>query len=192
MAQNNTSRLFLIRHGETEWARSGRHTSFTDLPLTDHGRAQAESLRPRLASYPFALVLTSPMQRARQTCEIAGFGERAEVCDDLREFNYGEYEGLMTDQIRAKDPGWNIFNSPCPGGETPALVAARAAKVVARARAEAGDTLVFTHGHFGRFLAASWLGQPPAFGGSLSLDTATLNLLGWLGATPAILTWNAA
>ena len=185
------SRLFLIRHGETEWARNGRHTSRTDLPLTDRGRALATALRPRLAGLPFALILTSPMQRARQTCELAGFHDRAEVEDNLRDSDYGEYEGLTTEQIR-KIPGWNVFTHPCPGGETLAQVAARADRVIARARAVTGDTLVFSHGHMGRTLAARWLGQDAKFAANLMLDTGTLNVLGWLHDVPAIQTWNAA
>ncbi|MGA2052446.1 MAG: histidine phosphatase family protein [Opitutales bacterium] len=186
------SRLFLIRHGETEWARNGRHTSRTDLPLTDRGRSLAMALRHRLTGLPFALVLTSPLQRARQTCDIAGFRERAEIDSDLHEFDYGEYEGLTTEQIREKVPGWNVFTHPCPGGETLAQVAARADRVIARARAVSGDTLVFTHGHIGRTIAARWLAQPPQFAAALSLDTGTLNTLGFLHDVPAIHTWNAA
>jgi broad specificity phosphatase PhoE len=186
------TRLFIIRHGETEWARAGRHTSRTDLPLTDRGRSLATALRHRLMGLPFALVLTSPLQRARQTCELAGFRERAEIDDNLREFDYGEYEGLTTDQIRAKVPGWNVFTHPCPGGETLAQVAARADRVIVRARAAKGDTLVFTHGHLGRTLAARWLDQPPEFAAALMLDTGTMNVLGWLHDVPAVQTWNAA
>lgn len=186
------TRLFIIRHGETEWARAGRHTSRTDLPLTDRGRSLATALRHRLMGLPFALVLTSPLQRARQTCELAGFRERAEIDDNLREFDYGEYEGLTTDQIRAKVPGWNVFTHPCPGGETLAQVAARADRVIVRARAAKGDALVFTHGHLGRTLAARWLDQPPEFAAALMLDTGTMNVLGWLHDVPAVQTWNAA
>jgi probable phosphoglycerate mutase len=184
-------RLFLIRHGETEWALSGRHTSHTDLPLTAHGRAMAAGLPARLAGLNFALVLTSPMLRARETCNIAGFADRAEVCDDLREFDYGEYEGLTTAEIRARDPNWKVYTRPCPGGDTVEQVVARVSRVIARVRAISGDTLVFTHGHLGRFLAAGWIGQPPIFGASLALDTGTLNILGWERENPAILTWNA-
>jgi probable phosphoglycerate mutase len=184
-------RLFLIRHGETEWALSGRHTSRTDLPLTERGRAQATQLRPRLTGQSFALVLTSPRQRARQTCELAGFGPQAEVVDDLREFDYGEYEGLTGDQIRARVPGWNIFTHPCPGGEALAQVAARADNVIARVHAATGDVIVFTHGHMGRILAARWLGQPAGFGAALMLDTATVNILDWHHNIPALQTWNA-
>jgi len=183
-------RLFLIRHGETAWALTGRHTSRTDLPLTEHGRARAALLRARLAQYSFAQVLTSPRLRARETAELAGF-PRAEVDEDLREFEYGDYEGLTKPEILARAPGWNIFRDGCPGGETPAQVVARAQNVCARVRATPGDTLVFTHGHMGRFLAAAWLGQPPAFGAQLALDTATLNILGDDGARAYVQVWNS-
>ncbi len=185
-------RLFLIRHGETEWAREGRHTSRTDLPLTDRGRSLATALRHRLSGLPFALVLTSPLQRARQTCELAGFREKAEIEPNLREFDYGDYEGLTSDQIRQKVPGWNVFTHPCPGGETLAQVSARADAVITRVRGASGDVLVFTHGHMGRTLAARWLAQPPEFAAALMLDTGTLNVLGTLHDVPAIQTWNAA
>ncbi len=183
-------RLFLIRHGETAWAVTGQHTSRTDLPLTEHGRARAATLPERLANHTFALVLTSPRLRARQTAELAGF-PHAEVCEDLREFDYGDYEGLTKPQILARAPGWNIFKDGCPGGETPAQVVARAQNIAVRARATAGDTLVFTHGHLGRILAATWLGQSVTFGAQLALDTATLNILADEGSRPFIQIWNA-
>ncbi|HTB63918.1 MAG TPA: histidine phosphatase family protein [Opitutales bacterium] len=183
-------RLFLIRHGETAWSLSGQHTSRTDLPLTDNGRAAAAKLPARLAKYSFALVLTSPRLRARETAKLAGF-PNAEVCEDLREFDYGEYEGLTKAQIRAKAPGWNsVLTDPCPGGETPAQVAARAQRVAARVRATNGDCLVFTHGHLGRILAACWLGQPPIFAQQFSLDTTTLSILGDDGGRAYIQAWN--
>jgi probable phosphoglycerate mutase len=182
-------RLFIIRHGETAWALTGQHTSRTDLPLTEHGRAMAATLPPRLAQYSFAQVLSSPRLRARQTAELAGF-PHAEVCEDLREFDYGEYEGLTKPQIQARAPGWNIFKDGCPGGETLAQVAARAQNVAARVRATAGDTLVFTHGHLGRILASCWLRLPPTFGAQLALDTATINILGDDGDRPYLQVWN--
>jgi len=182
-------RLFLIRHGETEWALSGRHTSRTDLPLTEHGRAQAATLVARLAGNKFSLVLTSPRQRARTTAQLAGY-PNAEVCEDLREFEYGDYEGLLKPEILARAPGWNIFKDGCPGGETVAQVVVRAQKIIAHARGESGDTLVFTHGHLGRILAATWLGQPPTFGQQLVLDTCTLSILSWERAAAAVQAWN--
>jgi broad specificity phosphatase PhoE len=183
-------RLFLIRHGETEWALSGRHTSRTDLPLTANGRAQAATLKPRLEKFSFARVLCSPRRRALETCELAGLGEHAEITEDLREFEYGDYEGLLKSEILAKAPGWNIFRDGCPGGETPAQVAARALSVVNRVRAADGDVIVFTHGHLGRFLGTVWLGQPLMFGAQLKLDTCTVSLLGWDGNTASLQTWN--
>ncbi len=184
-------RLFLIRHGETEWALSGRHTSRTDLPLTDNGRAQAAKLAARLAGQKFVLVLTSPRQRARTTAELAGF-PAAEVCENLREFEYGEYEGLLKEEIFKRAPGWNIFKDGCPGGETVAQVVARAQRLIQRAQAANGDALVFTHGHLGRILTATWLGQPATFGGQLVLDTCTLNILKQEGGRAFIQTWNCA
>jgi probable phosphoglycerate mutase len=184
-------RLFLIRHGETAWSLSGQHTSRTDLPLTENGRAAAAKLPARLAKYSFAFVLTSPRLRARETAKLAGF-PHAEICEDLREFDYGEYEGLTKAQIRVKAPGWNsVLTDPCPGGETPAQVAVRAQNVITRARAATGDTLVFSHGHLGRILAATWLNQPPTFAAQLVLDTTTLNILADNGGTSSLQVWNA-
>ncbi len=184
-------RLYLIRHGETEWALSGRHTSRTDLPLTMRGRGQAMALRPRLAGIKFVRVLSSPRHRARDTAELAGF-PNAEVCEEVREFEYGDYEGLLKPEILAKAPGWNIFRDGCPGGETVAEVVARAQKVISRARGEAGDTLVFSHGHMGRMLAVCWLGQPPVFGQQLILDTCTVNILSWEKEVAAVQAWNCS
>ena len=183
--------LYLIRHGETEWALSGRHTSRTDLPLTEHGRAQAATLKARLAGIKFAQVLSSPRQRARTTAELAGFPQ-AEVCEDLREFEYGDYEGLLKPEILVRAPGWNIFRDGCPGGEEVAQVVARAQKVISRVREGTGDTLVFSHGHMGRMLAVCWLGQPPTFGQQLILDTCTVNILSWEKEVAAVQAWNCA
>ena len=183
-------RLFLIRHGETAWALSGQHTSRTDLPLTAHGRARAALLPARLAQYKFTQVLCSPRLRARETAELAGF-PRPEICEDLREFDYGDYEGLTKPQILARAPGWNIFRDGCPGGETLAQVAARAQNIAARVRAAGGDTLVFTHGHLGRILTAVWLGQPATFGAQLALDTTTLSILGDDGDRAFMQVWNS-
>jgi probable phosphoglycerate mutase len=183
-------RLFLIRHGETEWALSGRHTSWTDLPLTENGRTQAMALKARLAALTFALVLTSPRLRARQTCELAGLGEKAVVSEDLREFEYGDYEGLLKSEILAKAPNWNIFRDGCPGGEMPAQVVARVEKVIARVRAVNGDVVVFSHGHLSRIFATVWLGQPIMFGTQLKLDTCTVSVLTWENATANLQSWN--
>ncbi len=184
-------RLFIIRHGETAWSLSGQHTSSTDLALTENGRRQAATLTTRLAGWKFARVLTSPRQRARTTAELAGF-PHAEVTEDLREFEYGEYEGLRKAEILARAPGWDIFRDGCPGGETVAQVLARAQRVCARVRAGGDDALVFTHGHLGRVLAVAWLGQPATFGAQLALDTCTLNILKDDGGRAMIQTWNCA
>ena len=150
--------VFAIRHGETAWSLSGQHTGTTDIPLTDNGRRLAERLRPVLARETFALVLVSPLQRARETCELAGLGEAAVIDPDLVEWNYGEYEGLTPKQIRKAAPGWLIFRDGCPGGEAPEQVGARVDRVIARARAVVGDVALFAHGHVLRVLAARWIG----------------------------------
>lgn len=183
--------LFIIRHGETAWTLTGQHTSRTDLPLTENGRAQALKLAPRLAGKKFALALTSPRQRARTTAELVGITQ-VEVCEDLREFDYGSYEGLLKEAILKSAPGWNIFKDGCPGGETVEQVMARAACVVARVKAAQGDAIVFSHGHMSRILTACWLGQPALFGNQLALDTCTLNILKDDAGRTFIQTWNCA
>jgi probable phosphoglycerate mutase len=184
-------RVFLIRHGETEWSLSGQHTGVTDIPLTENGRNVARRLSPALAKEHFALVLSSPRQRSLETARIAGFGERVEIDPDLSEWDYGEYEGLTTPQIRERVPGWTVFTHPCPGGETAEQVAARADRVLARAAAAGGDVALFSHGHMGRVLGVRWLGLPPIQGRHFLLGTATLNVLGHERTTPAIAIWNA-
>jgi len=184
-------RLFAIRHGETEWSLNGRHTGTTDIPLTDNGRRLATRLRPLLARTSFARVLTSPLQRARETCELAGLGESALVDPDLVEWNYGKYEGLTPAQIHATADGWLIFRDGCPGGETPAEIGERVDRVIARVRVVAGDVAVFAHGHVLRVLAARWLGLPPGAGQHFLLDTGTLNVLSYYRGVPALKTWNA-
>ncbi|HEU5038813.1 MAG TPA: histidine phosphatase family protein [Nocardioides sp.] len=181
--------LWLVRHGKTEWSANGRHTSTTDLPLLPEGEEVARSLAPRLAEVDFALVLTSPRLRARRTAELAGFGS-AEVDEDLVEWDYGDYEGVTTREIRERVPGWTVWNQPVPGGETATEVCARLDRVVARAQAADGDTLVFGHGHALRALAARWLRRPVAFGQHLRLDTATVSVLGWEHEAPVVLRWN--
>ncbi len=180
--------LWMVRHGETEWSRDGRHTSVTDLPLTDAGEETAASLRERLAATAFDQVLVSPRLRARHTAELAGFPD-AEVDDDLVEWSYGDYEGVTTNGIRESVPDWTVWTHPLPGGETAAQVASRLDRVVERARTT-GRTLVFSHGHASRVLAARWLGEEPQFGRHLRLDTATISVLGFERETPAILRWN--
>lgn len=182
--------LFVIRHGETAWSLSGQHTSTTDLPLTDNGRRLAQRLRPLLATEAFALVLVSPRQRARQTCEIAGLGGQAVVEPDLAEWNYGRYEGLTAEQIQAMAPGWVVFRDGCPGGETPEQVGARADRVIARVRAAGGNVVLFAHGHVLRVLAARWIGLPVSAGQHFLLDTVTLSVLGAYRGIPAVRIWN--
>ena len=183
--------VFAIRHGETAWSLNGRHTGTTDIPLTDNGRRRAERLRPVLAGETFALVLVSPMRRARETCELAGFGDRAAVDPDLMEWNYGEYEGLTTEQIHEAAPGWQIFRDGCPGGESPEQVAARVDRVIARARTAEGDVvLLFAHGHVLRALAARWLGLPVGAGQHFYLSTGTLSVFGYYRDVPVLKIWN--
>jgi probable phosphoglycerate mutase len=187
----STQKIYVVRHGETEWSLSGQHTGVTDIPLTENGRAVARRLRPILAEPSFTLVLTSPLSRARETCELAGLGGRAELDPDLKEWNYGEYEGLTPKQIHDKKPGWMIFRDGCPGGETPAQIGARVDRVIARVRAAPGDVALFAHGHVFRVLVVRWIGLPPAAGQHFLLDTATLNVLGYYRDSPAVKIWNA-
>ena len=182
--------VFAIRHGETAWSLSGQHTGTTDIPLTDNGRRLAERLRPALACETFALVLTSPLARARETCALAGLGDRAVVDPDLVEWNYGRYEGLTPEQIHAVAPGWLIFRDGSPGGESPDQVGARVDRVIGRARGTDGDVALFAHGHVLRVLAARWLGLPPAGGQHFLLETGTLSVLGYYHDVPAVKVWN--
>jgi broad specificity phosphatase PhoE len=182
--------IYLVRHGETEWSASGQHTSTTDVPLTDAGREAAERLRPLFAGVDLALVLTSPMSRARETAELAGVGDRAEVDEDLAEFAYGEYEGRTTAEIRKERPGWNVWDDGAPGGETPADVGRRADRVIERALAAGGDVAVFGHGHFLRVLGARWIADPPEQGGSLGLSTGAVCRLGFERERRVIWGWN--
>jgi len=183
---------WLVRHGQTEWSLSGRHTGTTDLPLTDEGRAQATGIAARLAGRDFALVLSSPRSRALDTARLAGFGDRLEVDPDLAEWDYGDVEGLTSEAIRERFPGWTIWRGPWPGGEAADAVAARADRIVERIRGASGDALVFSHGHLLRVLAARWAGLAAADGGRLALSTATLSVLGWDREAPVIQSWNEA
>jgi len=183
--------LWLARHGETDWSAVGRHTGRTDLPLNDNGRAAARQLATVLAGEHFDLVLTSPLQRARETCELAGFADRATVDSDLREWDYGEYEGITMKQIRETRPGWTVFADGSPGGETIAEVSARADHVIERVRSQTGRVLAFGHGHSLRVLAARWISLPPADGAKLVLGTASVSVLGWEHESAAIAKWNA-
>lgn len=184
-------RVVLVRHGETAWSLSGQHTGVTDIPLTENGRTVARRLVPVLARERFALVLSSPRRRALETAQLAGLGDACQIDPDLAEWSYGEYEGLTTPQIRERVPGWTVFSHVCPGGETADEVAARADRVLARARAAGGDVALFSHGHMGRVLAARWLGLRAEDGRLFLLGTATLNVLGHERTTPAIEIWNA-
>src|SRR5213596_1691439 len=184
--------IYLVRHGETAWSLTGQHTGLTDVPLTERGERNARRLGERLAGLAFAKVFTSPLQRAARTCDLAGFGAAVEVDRELVEWDYGEYEGLRTAEIRARRPDWQLFRDGCPGGESPDHVGARADHVVSRVGAVIGGVLVFSSGHFLRVLAARWLGLEPAAGRFFSLNTASVSVLGYENtlAQPAIRLWN--
>ena len=186
--------LWLLRHGATDWARSGRHTGRTDRPLLPEGEAEARALAPVLAPESFQAVLVSPLQRARQTCELAGLGREAQICDDLHEWDYGAYEGLTTAEIRRTVPGWTIWSHPCPQGESQEQVAHRCQRVIERALQLAGAdgrVALFAHGHILRSLAGCWLGLGPAGGALLVLGTAGISVLGQEREQRALLRWNA-
>jgi broad specificity phosphatase PhoE len=183
-------RVFAIRHGETAWSLSGQHTGTTDIPLTDNGRRLAERLRPVLAKETFSLVLVSPLQRARETCALAGLGDAAVTERNLMEWNYGEYEGLTTEQIHETRPGWLIFRDGGLGGESPEQVGDRVDRVIVRARAAEGDVALFAHGHVLRALVARWIGLPASAGQHFLLDTGTLCILGYYRDVPAVEVWN--
>ena len=190
-ASHAERRAFLVRHGETAWSLSGQHTGRTDLPMTDNGRKIVSRLEPILARTAFALVLTSPLRRARETCELAGLGEHAQVDSNLLEWDYGEYEGLTSDQIQTKAPGWVLFRDGCPGGEGPSQVGARVDQLIARIRSVEGDVALFAHGHVFRVLAARWLDLPVTAGAHFLLDTATVSVLSHYRGIPAVKRWNA-
>ena len=184
-------KVYLLRHGETEWSLNGRHTGVTDIPLTDNGRMAARLLQPLLARETFASILTSPLQRARETCELAGLGKHANVEPDLIEWNYGEYEGLTTEKIRMTRPAWSVFRDGCPGGESPDEIASRADRVLLKVRAAEGNVALFAHGHILRVLAARWINLSASYGEHFLLDTATLNVLGYYRESAAFKIWNA-
>ncbi len=185
-------RVWLARHGQTEWSVAGRHTGRNDIPLTAFGEEEARKLGERLRKSAFTLVLASPLRRAKQTCDLAGYGAVAKPDPDLMEWNYGAFEGLKFAEIQAQRPGWRLFRDGCPGGEALADVVARADRVIARLRAATGDALVFSHGHFLRVLAVRWAGLAPESGARLGLSTAALSLLGQDFSTgdPIIDRWN--
>jgi broad specificity phosphatase PhoE len=184
--------LVLVRHGETEWSRTLKHTGRTDVPLTEEGRRQAALLRESLAGRRFERVLSSPLGRAAETCRLAGLGERAERTEALLEWDYGEYDGATTEEIREERPDWLLWRDGCPGGETAADVGARVDPLIAELRASAGDAALFAHGHVLRVLAARWLRLGPEAGALLALSTATLSVLGWEREIAVLRRWNVA
>ncbi len=185
-------RIVVVRHGETEWSMAGKHTGRSDPPLAAVGRRRATALAAALGGHDFERVLCSPLKRARETCELAGFGLRAEICGDLREWDYGDYEGLTSAEIRARVPDWNLWRDGAPGGELPAQVGARAELVLAMVRTGGGgDTIAFAHGHLLRVLAARWIGLEVAGGRLLALSAAGIGVLGHERDTRVIERWNA-
>jgi broad specificity phosphatase PhoE len=183
--------IWLVRHGETEWSATGKHTSTTDVELTEEGVRAARALGERLAGRDYALVLTSPMQRARETCELAGLGDGAEVDEDLMEFRYGEYEGLTTPEIRERRPSWYLWRDGVPNGEAPDDVAARCDRVIAEVLQIDGTVALVAHGHILRALGARWIEEPVALGGRLHLSTGSISVLGFERDVRVIRTWNA-
>lgn len=186
----NLQQIYLIRHGETAWSLSGQHTGRTDIPLTDNGRKMAGKLAPVLAGENFETVMTSPLQRARETCALAGLGERARVEPGLMEWNYGDYEGLATSEILAQSPDWLLFRDGCPGGETPGQVGARVDRLIEKVRSVNGHVALFAHGHLFRVFAARWLDLPVLEGRRFMLYPATLSILSYYRGIPALKRWN--
>ena len=183
--------LYVVRHGATEWSRSGQHTGRTDLPLLPEGEEQARATGSLLANIDFSLVLCSPLQRAQRTCELAGLLDRAVIDTDLQEWDYGDYEGVTTATIRESVPGWTVWSGTCPNGETIEQVSKRADRVIERVRKESGNVIVFAHGHILRVLTARWCELDPVEGQRFILDPATLSILGWERETPAVRQWNS-
>jgi probable phosphoglycerate mutase len=182
--------VLAVRHGETAWSLNGQHTGTTDIPLTDNGRRLAQRMRRVLEKHTFGLVLCSPLQRARETCELAGLGNNALIDSDLAEWNYGKFEGLTPKQIQEIAPGWLIFRDGCPGGESPDDVGARVDRVIARARTADSDVALFAHGHILRVLGARWIGLPACSGQHFLLSTGTVCVLGYYRDVPAVRIWN--
>lgn len=191
MSAGNKKQIWLLRHAQTEWSENGRHTgSRSDIPLTDEGEENARLMRPTVSGHSFGLVLTSPLQRARRTAELAGVLDQAEEEPNLLEWDYGDYEGITTEKIRETVPGWTIWTHPCPGGETGEQVAARARNVIDRALAADGDVALFSHGHYLRVFTATWLEQSPHHGADFALGTGTICILGFEHEYRTILRWN--
>lgn len=184
-------KVYICRHGETEWSLSGKHTSITDLPLTQNGVKQVKALAKRLKGIEFSEIFCSPLQRAQQTCEIAGFMDQAVIEDDLFEWRYGDYEGVKTVDIRKKVPGWSVFTHGCPNGESVEEVQLRADRMLEKIREVKGDVAIFSSGHFSRVLTARWLGLPVVTGRHFILNTGTLSILSYEREVPAIKIWNA-
>ncbi len=184
--------IVLVRHGETEWSKNGKHTSFSEISLTPEGERQAAALKSELKNWDFKLVLTSPRKRAQKTCELAGFQNQAETTEDLTEWNYGDYEGITTKEIRQKDPHWTVFDSITPGGETPDQVAERCDRVIERLKNIHDDALIFAHSHVLRVLIARWLLLPPSSGRHFVLQTGTLNILSYEHEATVLLSLNAS
>jgi probable phosphoglycerate mutase len=183
--------IWLLRHGATEWSRNGRHTGTSDIPLLPEGEQEAKALALILAGHQFSKVLVSPLQRARRTCALAGLGEQAEICEDLREWNYGIYEGITTPEIRQTVPGWSVWSHGCPEGEDAAAVTRRCERVIATVLELEGDVALFAHGHILRSLAGTWIGQGAVGGKHLALGTATTSILGFERENRVLLRWNA-
>jgi broad specificity phosphatase PhoE len=182
--------IVLVRHGETEWSKAGRHTGITDLPLTADGLAEARAVAPWVRRRDFDLVLCSPLRRARETAEVTGYAERIEIDGDLAEWNYGDYEGLTTSEIRERRPRWSVWDQGPAGGETVAEVAARVSRVIDRCEKVAGDVLVFAHGHSLRILTATYLGLPPSAGSLFALETSGVGVLGYEREWRTLRRWN--
>ena len=182
--------IYLVRHGATEWAKNGKHTGRSDIPLTEEGREQAKQFIPVFQEVDFEQVWTSPLQRAMNTAELAGMGDRAQIDNDLHEWDYGDYEGITTPEIQKTVPDWNVFTHGCPNGEQARDVAGRANRVLKRCREVEGNSVLFSHGHFLRVLACCWIDLEPVNGRHLLLGTSTLSILSWDRGTPVLRTWN--
>ena len=190
MSVSDSPQIFILRHGETEWSLNGKHTGITDIPLTENGRKVARLLQPVFANVSFTLVLTSPLQRARETCALAGLGDIAAIDSNLMEWNYGDYEGLTPQAIHERVPNWMIFEDGCPGGEQPEEVGTRIDRVIEKVRVAKGNVALFAHGHILRVFGARWLGLPAGAGRHFLLETASLNILSYYRGIPAIQRWN--